>query len=299
MTMGRALLAPISYGLGDLVVSLPAITALVAEGGPVWLVARAPSQALLADRIPGLAGVVPEEGLTPGPGDRLIDLRDHPLQREFWWGSPGFEAAFGPVGINDLLGRICTDFGIGADFSRPEPLLARPRPGLGRTVLLVQEADGTAKRWSPGAWAAVAHALRADGHDVARVVKEDASSAVDACGVPALVLPTPGDVVDAMTACRGVIGVDTGPTHIAAQQGAPTVTVCRHSSVYFRPWPHCRAARGGRCTAECTATEAAYAYHHEVSLEHHPRSSWACPSGSPCMAGTAPDDAVALLRELL
>jgi ADP-heptose:LPS heptosyltransferase len=298
--MGRVLLAPVSYGLGDLVVSLPAITALVAEGAPVWLVARAPSQVLLADRIRGLAGVVPEEGLTPGPHDRLVDLRDHPLQRASWWGSPGFEAAFGPLGINDLLGRICADFGIEADFSRPEPLLAHPRAGLGGTVLLVQDTDGSAKRWPAGAWAAVASGLRAGGHDVARVAKEEEGpSPADGCGVPALVLATPGDVVDAMTACRGVIGVDTGLTHIAAQQGVPTVTVCRHSSVYFRPWPHCRAVRGGRCTDECTATEAAYAYHQEVSLEHVSRSSWACPSGSPCMEGAAPEDAVALLRELL
>jgi hypothetical protein len=297
--MGRVLLAPISFGLGDLVVSLPAIAGLVAQGPPVWLVARAPSQTMLAERIPGLSGVVAEEGLTVGPDDRLIDLRDHPLQRDFWWGSAAFEAAVGPLGINDILARICVDFGIDADFSEPAPLLVRGHPGLDGAVLLVHETDGPNKQWSVDRWAVVVAALRADGHQVRYVTRRHVKSPLDAFGVGALVLPTPGDVVDAMSACRGVIGIDTGLTHIAVQQGIPTVTVCRHSSVYFRPWPHCRVVRGGRCTDECMAVEARYAYNDEVSLEHVRPSSWSCPSGSPCMSQPGPGVAVALLRELL
>ena len=43
---------------------------------------------------------------------------------------PEFEDAFGTLSINDILGRICADFGIDADFTRPVPLTARPRPEL-------------------------------------------------------------------------------------------------------------------------------------------------------------------------
>jgi ADP-heptose:LPS heptosyltransferase len=297
--MERVLLAPISFGLGDLVVSLPVIAALVARGQPVWLVSRAPSQALLAERIPGLSGVVAEEGLLLCAGDRLIDLRDHPLQRDVWWGSPAFEASFGSLGINEILARICADFGIEADFSGPEPLVSRPRPQLDRTVLLVHETDGPAKQWPADCWAAVARALSAAGLGVAHVTKEAGPSPLDAVGVPALVLPTPGDVVDAMTACRGVIGIDTGLTHVAAQQGTPTVTVCRRSSVYFRPWANCRVLRGGRCTDACTDAEMRYAYNRHVSLTHVRLRPWSCPSGAPCMRDVVPDDAVALLREML
>ena len=93
--MSRTLLAPVSYGLGDLVVSLPAVQALVSESQPAWLVARSPSQRLLAERIDGLAGVVDESTYTERPGDRFIDLRDHPLQRDVWWGSVEFEATSG------------------------------------------------------------------------------------------------------------------------------------------------------------------------------------------------------------
>ena len=85
-----------------------------------------------------------------------------------------------------------------------------------------------------------------------------------------------------------MIGVDTGLTHIAAQQGTPTVTICRRSSVYFRPWSHCRVLRGERCTEECIAVEAAYAYNDQVSLGDLRPDPRTCPSGAPCLDRTAP-----------
>ena len=297
--MRRTLLAPVSYGLGDLVVSLPAIQALVADDPPAWLVARAPSQRLLAERIAGLAGVVDEASYASRPGDRLLDLRDHPLQRDYWWGSPAFEAEFGRLNINDILGRICDDLGIKADFSAPTALEARPRHDLGRTVLLVHETDGPDKSWSLDRWAAVAAILRAEGHGVAQVTRGSGVSPLAAVGIPAIVASTPADAVDALSGCRGVIGIDTGLTHIAAQQRIPTVTICRDSSVYPRPWPHCAALRGGRCTDQCASAEAGYAYNRVVSLRDYRPSPRACPSGSPCLGRATPADAVAQLRALL
>jgi hypothetical protein len=57
--------------------------------------------------------------------------------------------------------------------------------------------------------------------------------------------------------------------------------------------------RGGPCTEACRDAEAAYAYHGRVSLESFRPPPWTCPSGSPCMDGADPGDAVAQLRELL
>ncbi|HUE58295.1 MAG TPA: glycosyltransferase family 9 protein [Acidimicrobiales bacterium] len=297
--MHRTLVAPVSFGLGDLVVSLPAIQAVIKDEAAVWLVARAPSQRLLAERIPGLAGVVDEADAVCGPGDRLIDLRDHPLQRDFWWGSPAFEAEFGGLDINDILHRICTDHGINADFSRPVPLDAYPRADLERTVLLVHETDGADKSWPVDHWAAVVGILRAEGQDVAQVVKENGPSPLNGLGVPSVVVPTPPDAVDVLSACLGVIGVDTGLTHIAAQQSTPTVTICRRSSVYVRAWPHCAALRGTKCTDQCIDDEMSYAYNQTVSLREFRPSPRRCPSGAPCLANTRPADAVTLLRGVL
>ncbi len=288
-----------SYGLGDLVVSLPAMQAVIAESQPAWLVARSPSQRLLAERIEGLAGVVDEATYTECPGDRFIDLRDHPLQRDVWWGSDEFEAMFGPMNINDILERICADLGVHADFSRAAPLRTRPYGGLERSVLLVHETDGAAKSWPAARWAEAAAILRADGHDVAHVTRGTGPTPLDDIGVAALVAATPPEAVDALSACRAVIGIDTGLTHVAVQQGRPTVTICRRSSVYVRPWPHSRALRGSDCTELCRAAETASAYNETVSLREFRPPARTCPSGSVCLAGTRAADAVALLRELL
>ena len=297
--MSRTLIAPVSYGLGDLVVSLPAVQALIAEGHPVSLVARAPSQRLLAERIEGLTSVVDEDSYTRCPRDRFIDLRDHPLQRDFWWGSAAFEAAFGLLNINDILERICADLGVRADFTQPVPLRSRPYPGLDSTVLLVHETDGAAKSWPPERWAEVTALLRADGHDIAHVTKGSGPTPLDEIGVDPLVATTPPAAVDALSACRGVIGVDTGLTHVAVQQGTPTVTICRRASVYVRPWSHSGALRGSDCTDLCRAAESGWAYNQTVSLRDFRPPPRTCPSGSACLADTTAGDAVTLLRGLL
>ncbi len=300
--MRRVYVAPISFGLGDLVVSLPIVQALIADGGrkghETWLVARSASQARLSERIPGLAGCVDEDTFQPVSGaDRVVDLRDHPLQRDHWWGSPEFEAAFGPLDINQILERMARDFGIEADFSAPMPLLSSPVPGLDRTVLLVTETDGPAKAWPATTWESLAAQL--DGRfDVRRVTRTTAVGDLDPLAVPALALPSPGAAVDALSSCRGVIGIDTGLTHIAVQQRTPTVTICRHTSPYVRPWSHARALRGAPCDPACVAEERASAYNDRVSLRGFRWRPRVCPSGQKCLAELQPEQAVRLFDEL-
>ena len=300
--MARVYVAPISFGLGDLVVSLPVVQALIADGrrtgDETWLVARSTPQAGLSERIPGLAGCIDEETLQAVSGAaRVVDLRDHPLQRDHWWGSPEFEAKVGSLHINQILDRIASDFGIDAVFSTPTPLRSSLVPGLDRTVLLVTETDGPAKAWPATKWESLAAQLR-QRFDV-RQVTRTATGGLDHLVAPALPLPNPGAAVDALSSCRGVIGIDTGLTHIAVQQRTPTVTICRHGSVYFRPWPHARALRGAPCDAACLTEERTSAYNQKVSLrgfEWRPRT---CPSGQRCFAELQAEQAVRLLDELV
>jgi hypothetical protein len=284
-------------------VSLPAIQAVVTEGHRIgeeaWLVTRSASQRLLAPRIAGLDGCVDESAMELGDGDRLFDLRDHPMQRDFWWGSAAFEQSVGPLDINEILGCICRDLGIDADFSHPVALDAHRRPELGTSVLLVRETDRADKAWPNERWAAVAAELRASGFDVRKVTRAEPPADMSASRIPPVVAPTPGDAVDVLSSCAAVIGIDTGLTHIAVQQGTPTVTICRHSSVYFRPWQHCRVVRGGQCTEECVAAEARYAYNERVSLRDFQPGPHTCPSGAPCLMASTPQGAVDLLWDLL
>jgi len=301
--MPRTYIAPISFGLGDLAVSLPAIQAVISESPPgeTWLVARSDGQAALASRIAGLGGCVHEEAFDPArAGGRFVDLRDHPLQRDHWWGSPEFDEAVGPLSINEILARICADLGIPADFSRPEPLIAeRKRPEVGDAVLFVAESDSTTKRWPPDCWAEVARDVRARGRDVRLVTRDARIGELSGIGVDPVCAPTPGDVVDVLSACRAVVGVDTGLTHIAAQQGTPTVALHRDPPVYFRPWPHCRAVVGDRCDESCRAIEQAYAYNRRVGV---PGAGWqprTCPVGARCLEKIRPAGVSSALGELV
>jgi len=299
----RAYVAPISFGLGDLVVSLPAIQALIAgedrRREKTWLVARSAAQASLAERIQGLAGSVSEDAFEAArhPG-RFVDLRDHPLQRDYWWGSPEFEQAVGPLSINEILDRICTDFGITADFSRPVRLAAHPRPEVGHAVLFVTESDGPGKRWAADRWAALADEIRTVAGDVRLVTRTRASAEMRESGIAEIEAPSPGDAVDVLSACRAVVGVDTGLTHVAVQQGIPTVTICRARPVFFRPWPHCRAVVGDPCDAACESIEREYAYNTRGSLrgfEWRPRT---CPVGGRCLDAIQPEHVMGALGEL-
>src|SRR5207248_1733846 len=252
-------------------VSLPAVQALIEQGRPVgdetWLVARSVAQSRLADRIEGLAGWVDDESFDRDDHDgRFVDLRDHPLQRDWWWGSPEFEDAFGALSINDTLGRICADFGIPADFTRPIPLTACPRPELGSSVLLVTETDGPSKQWSIDRWKALADTLHARGFDVRLVTRDEAAPEMRALGIAEARAPSPGEALDMLGAARAVIGIDTGLTHLAVQQGTPTVTLYRAPAVYFRPWPHARAVIGAPCDDACLGAEKEYAYNVRVVL---------------------------------
>jgi hypothetical protein len=301
--VSRTYVAPISHGLGDLVVSVPVIQAAIAAGAgcgdETWLVARSPSQAALAGRIAGLGGCVAEEDLPSSSGDlRLVDLRDHPLQRDYWWGSRRFEAAYGPLDINQILARIAADFGIAADFTRPRPLEWRHRPSLCRTVLLVAETDGPAKAWSAEKWSSLATQLGAR-FDVRYVTRSGPSGPLRGSGIGDVRAPSPGAAVDALSSCQAVIGVDTGLTHIAVQQGTPTVMICRRNSVFFRPWSHARALRGTACDDACLAADEAASYNDRVSLRGFDWKPRQCPVGGRCLSELAPQQAMALLDELL
>ncbi len=301
MSTARRLIAPVSVGLGDLVVSLPVIQAAVRTGArtgvETWLVSRSPVQTALAPRIGGLAGTVAEADLVLRPSDELVDLRDHPLQRDHWWGSEEFEAAYGPLSINEVVARIGADRGITSDISRPEPLEFEARADAAGLVLLITDCDGPAKRWPDERWAALATKLAQGGVAVAVLTRGDGRNALVGRGLAELAASTPGQVVDALSSCRAAVGVDTGPTHVAAQQGTPTVTICRSPAFYFRDWRHTRLVAGSRCDLACQIAEKAYAddQRRAVGTPGAPRR---CPSATRCLDPIDPDSVLTAMEEL-
>ncbi|HEV3265231.1 MAG TPA: glycosyltransferase family 9 protein [Acidimicrobiales bacterium] len=283
-------------------VSLPVVQAMVAagrcSGTETWLVTRSPSQVALAERIGGLAGTVPEGDVAIWPPEDLVDLRDHPLQRDFWWGTPEFAAAHGALSINEIIARIGADLGVVADFSKPVPLESRRRPDAEGLVLLVADADGTAKRWAPERWVELATLLRRRGLGVAVVTRDEGDNPLVDRGIARLVAATPGDAVDVLSACRAVVGVDTGLTHIAAQQGTPTITLCRLPPVYFRDWDHTRLVAGSRCDPACQQAEKEYAYNQRVQVGAEHPAPRRCPAEVGCLDPIGAGSVMKALGEL-
>jgi len=300
----RLYIAPVSFGLGDLIVCLPVVQTAIdhstAERSETWLVARSPSQSALALRIVGLAGHVESDVWDgPGAGDRFVDLRDHPLQRDYWWGSPEFEAAFGALSISDIVARIASDAGLEVDLSAPVPLASRPRPDVEHAVLLVIATDGPAKQWPAERWRGLASILQAQGEDVRVVTRDETPAELGVPGIDAVCAPTLGEAVDVLSGAKAVVGVDTGLTHVAVQQGTPTVMLCRARCVYFRPWSHTRVVRGADCDEQCAAVEREYAYNSRVDLDDFEWQPRVCPVASQCLAAIQPQHVVDALAEVL
>ena len=230
---------------------------------------------------------------------RFVDLRDHPLQRDWWWGSSEFEDAFGALAINDILSRICADLGIAADFTRPIPLTASPRPEYRSSVLLVTESDGASKQWPVDAWKSLVDSVRALGLDVRTVTRDDVAPEMRVLGVADACAPSPGDALDVLGSAAAVIGIDTGLTHLAVQQGTPTVTICRIPAVFFRPWPHTAVVAGDRCDDACVASERQRAYNAVVDLRGLRWRPQTCAVGGRCLDAVKPDDVIHALEHVL
>jgi Glycosyltransferase family 9 (heptosyltransferase) len=294
--------APVSFGLGDLVVSLPAVQGLIGQGDATWLVARSAVQAAIADRIDGLSGCVDADAVDADAvhrmdGDaRYVDLRDHPLQRDHWWGSAAFEQAYPGFRINDIVGRMCVDFGISADLTRPVPLTSFRRPELASSVVFVMDTDGPAKRWAYHRWLALADALGEAGVEVCALARDESGGIGR---IEPVAAPTPGDVVDVLTSARAVVGVDSGPSHLAVQQGTPTVTICRPGNVYLRPWAHSRAVIGDPCDPACVASEGDYAYNDRVDLRGFEWQPRRCPVDGRCLDAVRVDAVLQALGEIM
>jgi len=98
-----------------------------------------------------------------------------------------------------------------------------------RTVLLVHGTSRADKEWPADHWIALGQRLNAAGYRVAlpqanahelRVSESIAASLSDATVWPPMTLDV---LVDSMAACAGVIGVDSGLSHIAVALGLPHV----------------------------------------------------------------------------
>ena len=151
--------------------------------------------------------------------------------------------------INNIPNRVL-------EKNRPSGPAGGPGPSLLPTVALVHGTSRADKEWPLSHWHALGERLNATGYSVALPHGSDAeqrtSEAIAGQLKSAWVLPRLGldAMVDALAGCAGVIGVDSGLSHIAVALDLPHVQIYNfdtawrtgphgvgQTSVFARPWP--------------------------------------------------------------
>ncbi|CAN5123119.1 hypothetical protein BH11CYA1_BH11CYA1_16260 [soil metagenome] len=254
-------LAPVANGLGDLIVSLPALQALINTGQPTYLVTRSPFQEGLEARIEGLAGSVREtefESAQLKAGDTYFNLRNHPLQTDHIWASPEFERQYPGYKINHVLKGICADFGIDANYDHLTPLPFTTRLEAKDTVIFIPGSAGIVKCWPVQHWLDLAAELKSKGQKLAVLGQPERSEIVRDClkaGLEHIPTPTIIDALDVISSAQSVVAVDTGLMHIALHQMIPTVSLFRYNVMFQRDYPHVRSLVAPLCQQSCIDIE--------------------------------------------
>jgi len=234
--------------LGDLVMTLPALDALVAAGVDTTLVTDEHHAPLMGALLPDVRVATPSAG---GTFDVLLDLHRTASARR---ASRAFRAPITvrvekdslerrgllrnpwdrPLALLPRRGRTWPERHLDAarrllarwDHLMPamSPVPSRPRPpGSGRALGMVIGARHPLKQWSVSAWQALAHAWRREGGTDVLVIaapwERERAEAIDeeVASPPLLGLPR------VLGRCAVVVSGDTGPLHLAGAFGIPTV----------------------------------------------------------------------------
>ncbi|HEY9790831.1 MAG TPA: glycosyltransferase family 9 protein [Candidatus Obscuribacterales bacterium] len=302
-------IAPAAMGLGDLVVALPVVQSAIAHGEKVYLVIRLKEHLPLAQRISGLSGVILEWQLDPTrlkTNDVFYDLRDHYLQKRYWWGSRQFIQAYPGYKINDILSIICSDLGLEVDFDKLTILQYNKRSEVRNSVLFIPGSAIDAKCWSHDAWLKLADQLQSQGTAVGVIGEPENSWAVSellTAGLHHHATPTIADALDLLSSCRAVVSVDTGLMHLAVHQSIPTVGIFRRDPVYVRNFPNFQSViTPKQCSDACYQREAQSFHHHRPLAGPHFRpANWSCQTvdGGHCLSSISAASVMEALEQVL
>lgn len=253
----KTYIAPLGARLGDFIVSLPIIQAHIRGVGNTHLITRSKLQESLDERISGLAGSIPESEFDRhnlAPGDLYINLRDHPVQTDYLWGSEQYFQKFGDAQINELLTIICRDKGIACDFTQLEPLSFTPQEATTGKIIFVPGTSGIYKCWPTPYWLKLFGLLQEQNLDVlvmGQPQESEATAALIAAGLPWIASPTTAAALDLISSCRAVVAVDTGLMHLAVHQGIPCICLFRDRPIFARHYPHNRCLIAPACPEKC------------------------------------------------
>ena len=203
----------------------------------------------------------------PGPEDWPLRLRVEPADRA------RAAALLDEIGLAPAAGPGATE------------------PGASGPVAVHPGAGAPIKRWRPGAWAELLHAITAPGE--ALVLTGGPEEAALTAGLARL-LDRPvldlagrtdlGTLAAVYARCRLVLGPDSGPLHLAVAVGTPSLHLYGPAdAARFGPWGD--AARHLALTSELPCAPCG-------------RLDWARPAEHPCVRGIGVARALAAARRL-
>ena len=289
--------APIARLLGDLVVCLQPLQQLIESGEEVRLVVRSESQIGLAECVHGLAGYIKEseflerlstnESLDAfrrllgehqhGKGDdyaftqdraelvatglnqdTLFNYREHPLQTDFVWGAPEFNAKYPGYRIAHVIEEISATFGVEYDRSLFRPLLCNPVPELKSSTILIPGTASPIKSWPTRSWIELYQILKARGEKcilIGEPAKNDQVQDLLDAGIPWMSTPSLSEAINILSSAARVVAVDTGLMHLAVHQGVNTIAMFRHNAFFARDYSHVQNLFADPCDNKCHAQE--------------------------------------------
>lgn len=237
-------ITPPSFGIGDLVVSIPIVQQLISRGHETAIIAHSNDHLCLAQRIDGLKEMVlsSEFAVRKHAFDDIhLDFRAHPLQRNYWWISNDFASKFPRYKIGDILKHMCRDFGVYYDKALLHPLISQPRKETLGKIIFIPGSAGSSKCWPSEHWFELNMRLRALGFGTVmigrprdlfpmrRLIKD---------GLKWHVPASLDEALDFISSAHAVISVDTGLMHLSIQQSRTTIGIYKHSPLYLREFPH-------------------------------------------------------------
>lgn len=249
--------APVGDGLGDLIVSLPAVEEAIRLYSPVVLVLRSPRQFGVPALVPGLSGLITESefiALRLGSEDRFINLRDHPLQAEHVWGSPEFCVRYPGFYIVRIVEQIAADKGLLFDPQRLPPLPYKLRQEACGKLAFIPGTAGGFKHWPGEHWLNLARYFKERGRNCFVIGLPDKSPAVSELiesGLEWIPSPDLSAALDLISSSLAVVSVDTGLMHLAVRQKKPTVAMYTRPPIFLRTEPNAFPVLAPECAFEC------------------------------------------------
>lgn len=232
-------------GIGDVVVCKSAFESFCkSTSEDVVFVARGPRQVGLSKLLAGAAGEVSELEVKEKmrEGDSIINLRDHPWQREHDWYSADFKVRYPDVKVLEMLEVICRDKGLDVDVREMAPFKFEQDARATGKVIVIPGTTMKAKKMKPTFWLNLAARLHDGGIETIMLGHAEASPEVEeliSLGLQHVDTPTLQEAINLISSCRAVVSVDTGLMHIAVQQGIKTVAIFGQCEIYYRPAKNC------------------------------------------------------------